>query len=66
VKSAFECFQHAARCEDQAHQATSGTGRTMLLEIAKHWRTLGEQAKIKETNAGQATRCRASKFNGNA
>jgi len=38
----------------------------MLLEIAKHWRTLGEQAKVKETNAGQATRCRASKFNGNA
>jgi hypothetical protein len=50
VKSAFECFQHAAKCEEQANQATSDIGRTMLLEIAKHWRVLGEQAKVKEAN----------------
>jgi hypothetical protein len=53
MKSAFECFQHAAKCEDQAKQATSEAGRTMLLETAKHWRTPGEQAKVKETNAAQ-------------
>ena len=53
MKSAFECFQHAARCVEQAKQATTDASRTMLLETAKHWRTLGEQAKVKQTNAGQ-------------
>ena len=48
MKSAFECFQHAAKCEEQAKQATSGAGRAALLETAKHWRALGEQAKAKE------------------
>jgi len=41
MKSAFECFQHAAKCEEQAKQATSKAGRSMLIEAAKHWRTLG-------------------------
>ena len=50
MKSAFECFQHAAKCEEQAKQATSEAGRVALLETAKHWRTLGEQAKVKEAN----------------
>ena len=50
MKSAFECFQHAAKCEEQARQATSDAGRTALLETAKHWRTLGEQAKASEAD----------------
>jgi len=50
MKSAFECFQHAAKCEEQAQQATSDTGRAALLETARHWRSLGEQAKAKEAD----------------
>jgi hypothetical protein len=48
MMSAIECFQHAAKCEQLAWQATND-GSSMLLEIAKLWRTLGEQAKAKET-----------------
>jgi hypothetical protein len=50
MKSAFECFQHAAKCEEQAQQATSDAGRASLLETAKHWRALGAQAKAKDGN----------------
>jgi hypothetical protein len=50
MKSAFECLQHAAKCEEQAWQATTDAGRAMLLETAKHWRALGGQAKAKEAN----------------
>jgi hypothetical protein len=50
MKSAFECFQHAARCEEQAYQATTEVGRALLVETAKHWRALGEQAKATEAN----------------
>ena len=50
MKSAFECFQHAARCEEQAYHATTEVGRALLLETAKHWRTLGGQAKAAEAN----------------
>ena len=48
MKSAFECFQHAAKCEEQARQATSDAARRALLETARQWRTLGEQAKASE------------------
>jgi len=48
MKSAFECFQHAAKCEEQARQATSDAARTALLETARQWRALGEQAKASE------------------
>jgi hypothetical protein len=50
MKSAFECFQHAAKCEEQAKQATSEARRAALRETARHWRALGEQAKAKEAN----------------
>ena len=53
MKLAFECFQHAAKCVEQAKQATTDASRTMLLETAKHWRTLGEQAKVKRTMRGK-------------
>ena len=48
MKSALECFQHAAKCEEQAKQAISDVGRAVLLETASHWRRLGKQAEAKE------------------
>ena len=53
MKSALECFQHAAKCEEQAKQAISDAGRAVLLETANHWRRLGRQAEAKETPGGQ-------------
>ena len=53
MKSALECFQHAAKCEEQAKQAISDAGRTVLLETANHWRRLGKQAAAMETSGGQ-------------
>lgn len=53
MKSALECFQHAAKCEEQAKQAISDAGRAALLETAKHWRCLGKQAEAKETTGGR-------------
>ena len=53
MKSALECFQHAAKCEEQAKQAISDAGRTVLLETANHWRCLGKQAEAKETSGGR-------------
>ena len=50
MKSALECFQHAAKCEEQAKQAISDAGRAVLLETANHWRRLGKQAEAKETS----------------
>jgi hypothetical protein len=34
MKCALECFQHAAKCEEQARQAISDAGRVVLLETA--------------------------------
>ena len=45
MQTAFECFEHAAICEEQAYHATTDIGRGWLLETAKHWRTLGEKAQ---------------------
>jgi hypothetical protein len=53
MKSALECFQHAANCEKQARQAISDAGRAVLLETANHWRRLGKQAEAKETSDGR-------------
>jgi hypothetical protein len=46
MKSSFECFQHAAKCEQAAKDAQNEAGRTVLLETARHWRTLGGKAKV--------------------
>lgn len=51
MKSALDCFQNAARCEDMAHAAYSRGQRQMLLTIAKTWRSLGEAAKERERQA---------------
>lgn len=53
MKSALECFQHAAKCEEQAKQAISDAGRAVLLETASHWRRLGKQAEANETPGGR-------------
>jgi hypothetical protein len=53
MKSALECFQHAAKCEEQAKQAISDAGRAVLLETAIHWRRLGKQAEARETSGGR-------------
>jgi hypothetical protein len=48
MKSAFECFQHAARCEEMAASAFDDANRTALLATAAHWRALGKAAKTGE------------------
>jgi hypothetical protein len=32
MKSALECFQHAAKCEEQAKQAISDAGRAVRVQ----------------------------------
>jgi hypothetical protein len=48
MKTAFECFQRAAKCEGMALAPSDEANRTVLLETAKHWRMLGERAKATE------------------
>ena len=48
MKSAFECFQRAAQCEELAKDAKDETSRSLMLNAAKQWRALGEQAKAIE------------------
>lgn len=48
MASAFECFQHAAKCEEQARDAQDDIDRVILLAAAEHWRTLGNEAKAAE------------------
>jgi hypothetical protein len=48
VKSAFDCFQHAAKCEEMASTASDTSSRALLLATAGHWRALGKAAKTRE------------------
>jgi hypothetical protein len=48
MKSAFDCFQHAAKCEEMAAVAIDDANRTLLLATAAHWRALGKAAKTRE------------------
>lgn len=48
MASAFECFQHAAKCEEQARNAQNEIDRAFLLAAAEHWRALGNEAKVLE------------------
>jgi hypothetical protein len=48
MKSAFDCFQHAAKCEEMAAAAIDDANRTLLLATAAHWRALGKAAKAQE------------------
>lgn len=49
MKSAFECFQEAARCEQKAALAPSEADRLFLLDAARHWKQRGEAAATAET-----------------
>jgi hypothetical protein len=51
MKSALDCFQNAARCEDMADASFVRGHRQMLLGIAKTWRSLGEAAQERERQA---------------
>jgi hypothetical protein len=48
VKSAFDCFQQAAKCEEMAATASDDASRALLLATAGHWRALGKVAKARE------------------
>ena len=48
MKSAFECFQRAAQCEELAKDAKDETSRSAMLATAKYWRDLGARAKAIE------------------
>jgi hypothetical protein len=45
MKSALECFNHAARCEEMARASCHDDDRRMLLATAKIWRGLGESSE---------------------
>jgi len=45
MKSAFECFQSAARFELRASVAIDIADKATFLGLAKHWRTLGDIAQ---------------------
>ena len=51
MKSAFECFQEAAKWQAMAMAAQYETDRRVLLEMAEHWRTLGNEAKAADKMA---------------
>jgi|FEC22Drversion2_1045045.scaffolds.fasta_scaffold00169_28 hypothetical protein len=53
MKSAFECYQHAAKCERMAKEALDTASRRMLRTTAEHWRTLGNAAKANEGREAQ-------------
>ncbi len=56
MKSAYECAQHAARCEDLARASTDETNYRLLLVTASQWRKLGEKAVRAES--GEITACK--------
>ena len=44
MRSAFECFQEAAKCEQKAKHALTEEDRDFLLDAARFWKALGEDA----------------------
>jgi hypothetical protein len=51
MKSAAECFEQAALCEEQAERSTDEANKWVLLAAARHWRAQGEAAKRAELKA---------------
>ncbi len=49
AKTAFECFQHAARCQQMARKARNESARDGLLDVARCWRKLGDEAEAKDS-----------------
>ena len=48
MKSAFECFQHAAKCVRLAKTMDNHIDRSVLITTARHWQALGKVAKARE------------------
>lgn len=48
MKSAFECFQQAAKCEQMASTTKDDASRASLVATANHWRALGKAARTRE------------------
>ena len=55
MKSAFECFKRADRCEQQAATAVDPSSRSLLLHTAEHWRARGRAAQAKVNGGGKQT-----------
>lgn len=53
MKSAFECFQNAAKCETLARVAKNEISRVALMDAARHWRAVSQQAKEMEAVAAK-------------
>jgi hypothetical protein len=49
MRSASDCFQISAQIEAKARAASNDADRVALEATAKQWRTLGEHAKVVET-----------------
>ena len=43
MKTALECFQEAAKCEEMARNSVIEVDRLFLLDAALHWRKRGEE-----------------------
>lgn len=56
MKSAFECFHEAAKCEQLAREATTEEHRDKFLANARKWRALAEEAQVKNESQIQALR----------
>lgn len=48
MKSAFECFQEAAKYESMAADSSHEESRRMLLDVAAQWRELGKMVQAVE------------------
>src|SRR5262245_58731699 len=56
VKSAFDCFAQADKCEEMARETSNHAGRAMLRVTASQWRNLGREAKAATSGELSATR----------
>jgi hypothetical protein len=45
MKTAAECLEHAFLCERRARATLDRLDRRILIECAKHWRTLASTAR---------------------
>lgn len=48
MKSAFECFQAAAKCQENARASQDMEARAKLVAEAARWLALGMKAKAEE------------------
>jgi len=53
VKSAVECFEKAAKCEELAATAIDDATKALLLSTAANWRAMGQAEKARTQRAAQ-------------